>query len=46
MGNEDSKPTDAPLPPPKDLNEIILEMRMQSKTFERQSKHAEKEKEK
>ena len=28
------------------MDEIILEMRMQAKTFERQSKNAEKEKDK
>lgn len=42
MGNEKSKP--APGPPPPDMNEVLIGMKMKAKMFTRQAGKATKEK--
>ena len=48
MGEHHSKqqPTAGPPPPPPDMNEVLINLKMKSKTFQRQSGRCLKEKEK
>ena len=48
MGHEHSKGHGAPPPnaPPPDMNEVLINLKMKSKTFQRQAGKALKEKEK